>query len=337
LPGLGDFANLRGSTLTLHARMKPTPTIFLLGAMFCAVILAFAATSYAGPERINPKEPIVELNPPERFDWSGLYIGGNIGGSWTNYTFSRFTDGFDLNTFDNELDDETDTEFYFQSFTFPNFSQEQGLGDLGSNDSLTGGGQIGYQHQFGHFVVGVEGDFNRTATNAWQTFTDHRVIPQVPFNNEQANIDFTAMRKAETEWMASARAKVGYARGPVMIYVTGGVAFADVNVWAIDTGTVDFLAFSGPLGEDAVGGTNRNVARADDIQVGYTVGGGIEWAANNMFSIGIEGRHSDFGSHTYTFSSNGTLEFPGRTRIDLESDMVVVKFNLLLCNFFRGH
>jgi outer membrane immunogenic protein len=314
--------------------MKPTTRITMLGAMFCAATLVFATIAYAGPERINPKEPIVQLNPTERFDWSGLYIGGNVGGNWSHYTLGRFEDVLDLQGLDNQLDSATDTEFSPQTFVFPKGRENVGLG---TELSWIGGGQVGAQHQFGHFVVGVEGDYERTSTSAWATFTSQRIIPQVPFGNEEADIAFTATRKVETDWTASARVRLGYASGRVLIYATGGVAFADVNVWAIDTARVTFVGFSGALGEPTVSGTARNVARADNTQVGYTVGGGIEWAANDMFSIGIEGRHSDFGDHTYTFSTNGTFESPGRTRIDLESDMVVVKFNLLLCNFFRGH
>ena len=314
--------------------MKPATTSAILGALSCTVILLFVTTAYAGPEQINPKEPIVQINPQERFDWSGLYIGGNIGGNWTKSSLGRFEDVFDLQGLDNALDHASGTEFAPQSFVFPNERENAGMGtDL----SWIGGGQVGGQYQFGHFVVGVEGDFEGTSTTSWRTFTERRVIPQVPFGNEEADIDFAATRKVKTDWTASARARLGYAHGPVLIYATGGVAFADVNVWAIDRAMVTFVGFSGPLGEPTVSGIDRNMARADDTQVGWTVGGGIEWAACKTFSIGIEGRHSDFGSHTYTFSSNGTLEFPGRTRIDLENDMVVVKFNLLLCNFFRGH
>ena len=305
----------------------------MLGAMLCAAILVFAATAYAGPERINPKEPIVQINPEERFDWSGLYIGGNIGGNWSNYTLGPFEDVLDLQGLDNLLDNAIDDEFDPQTFVFPKGRESVGLG---TELSWIGGGQVGAQYQFGHFVVGVEGDYERTSISAWATFTDQRVIPQVPFSNEEADINFTATRKAETNWTASARGRVGYACGPLLIYATGGVAFADVNVWAIDTAMVTFVGFSGPLGEPTVSGTDRNVARDDDTQVGYTVGGGIELAASKMFSIGIEGRHSDFGSHTYKFSSNNTFESPGWTRIDLENDMVVVKFNLLLNHFF-GH
>ena len=307
----------------------------LAAAIFCTGALFIATSASAGPERLSSKE-VAPVPVEQEFSWTGFYVGGNLGGNWSNYTFSRFTDGLDLQGLDNELDNNTGTDFDFQSFTFPNSSQAQGLGDLGSNDSLMGGGQVGFQFQYHHFVFGVEGDFERTAMNASETFTDNIIIPQVAFSNEQANIEYTAYRKAETDWMASARARVGYARGPLLIYATGGVAFADVNVWAIDTAAVEFVGFSGPLGEPTVGTTNRNVARADNIQVGYTVGGGIEWAANNMFTICIEGRHSDLGSHTYHFSNNGTFEFPGSTKVDLENDMVIVKFNVLLCNFFRG-
>jgi outer membrane immunogenic protein len=315
--------------------MKQHTRFILMVAIVCTMACSVIPSASGGPERMSSKEmastPVVE----QPFSWTGFYIGGNIGANLSDYTFSRFDDVLDLQGIDNQLDSNTGTDFSPQTFFFPNFSQAQSV-DLGTNDSLMGGGQIGVNKQWGHFVIGLEGDFQATGANNWETFTNHTVIPEVAFNNEQANIDFTATRKAATDWMASARGRIGYASGPLLIYATGGVAFADVNVWAIDTATVDFLAFSGPLGEPAVGTTNRNVARADDIQVGWTAGGGIEWAPNDMFSIGIEGRHSDFGSNTYRFGSNGTFESPGSTRINLENNMVVVRFNLLLNHFF-GH
>lgn len=315
--------------------MQPIVTTPFAVALSCAIVLAFTTPSAsAGPEKINSKEPIVQINPVERFDWTGFYIGGNAGGYWTTDSrLDRFEDVFDLQGLDNELDNATDTEFDPQSFVFPH---ARGHAGLDSEISWLGGGQVGAQYQFGHFVVGVEGDFDATDISSSSTFREMRVIPQVPFGNEEADIDFRATRRLETDWTASARARIGYARGPVLFYATGGVAFTDVNVWAIDTAMVTLVGFTGLVREATVSGTDRNIDRNDNTEVGYTVGGGFEWAASHMISIGIEGRHSDFGSHTYRFRNINSFETPGPAKINLEDNLVMLKVNLMLSHFF-GH
>src|SRR5437867_6881602 len=64
------------------------------------------------------------------YDWSGFYIGGNVG--WASGTTSISDPGFDWfgGTFDRR------------------------------KDSFTGGGQIGWNHQRGRAVFGVEADMN---------------------------------------------------------------------------------------------------------------------------------------------------------------------------------
>src|SRR4029079_12433885 len=124
--------------------------------------------------------------------------------------------------------------------------------DAGTGDSFTGGGQAGYQMQFGHFVVGVEGDFNRTSNSSSSQFSETQTFLQDESDDDKVNTpsqifselfsttDFDSFRKAEAEWTASARARFGYAKGPLMLYVTGGVAFAEVNVFARDTARTNF-------------------------------------------------------------------------------------------------
>src|SRR5262249_15947825 len=65
------------------------------------------------------------VTPPPS-TWSGLYLGASLGGAWTNRT---------LNVAGTTWDDPGSTAF-------------------------TGGFQLGYNLQAGHFLVGVEGDFD---------------------------------------------------------------------------------------------------------------------------------------------------------------------------------
>jgi|SRR5579871_777921 len=81
--------------------------------------------------------------PPMTYNWSGFYIGGNVGGAWAN-----------------------------ASETFTN---DAGIVDnLSFNpSSVIGGGQVGAQAQFGSIVLGVEGTFSGTSLNQ----TDPSVFP----------------------------------------------------------------------------------------------------------------------------------------------------------------
>jgi hypothetical protein len=69
---------------------------------------------------------------PPAYNWSGWYVGANIGGAWSNSTLTNSNIG--------------------TSWT------------PGGNGFI-GGGQAGYNVQTGNFLFGVEGDFD------WSTFT----------------------------------------------------------------------------------------------------------------------------------------------------------------------
>lgn len=336
----------------------------------CAVALYAGNTASAGPERWSSKE-VAPAPVVEPFSWTGFYIGGNLGANWTNYEFGNFFEDVDVFQQADEFfgDNNVNTSaltngngggFGFAEFLFPGAGPEGTLFDVGSDDGLTGGGQLGFNKQWGHFVVGIEGDFNRTSTSRSQTFEGSQTnffgaTTSTGFRGlDFAVTDVTATRRAETDWTASARARLGWANGRVLLYVTGGAAWTHINVTADDIATTEFfdeifiedfnIPFTNGGGKGggifipfSVGSiTNTNLSRDEETVLGWTAGGGGEWAVNNMFSIGMEYRHSDFGSHTYNFDAHGGPIFPGPMKVDLENDQVTVRFNILLSHFF-GH
>lgn len=102
--------------------------VLVIGA-FLDVGVTHAATAADLPV----KAPVYAspVTPP-LYNWSGLYLGANLGRAWSNRT---------LNIAGTAWDDPGSTEFI-------------------------GGFQLGYNLQAGHFLVGVEGDFDWASTSA---------------------------------------------------------------------------------------------------------------------------------------------------------------------------
>jgi len=96
--------------------------VLVIGA-FLNVGMTFAATTADLPVKAPVYAPPVT---PPPYNWSGLYLGANVGGAWSNRTLSIASTTWD---------------------------------DPGST-AFIGGFQLGYNLQAGNFLVGVEGEFD---------------------------------------------------------------------------------------------------------------------------------------------------------------------------------
>jgi outer membrane immunogenic protein len=259
--------------------------------------------------------PVVAAEP---FNWTGFYIGANVGGIWTDYDFGDYDTTLDV------------TATLFGPGVFPptNVGYVTPAIDGGSDESLVGGGQLGYQHQFGHFVAGIEGEFAGMSSSAATTFTSDTQFATEPITGFGTQTNFLTRRKADVNWNASVRGKFGWVPGDsrLMLYVTGGLALADVRTWATDISDTEF--FSGPF--FVFSRKIKNGAGDDDVLWGGTAGGGIEWAMTDIVSIGAEYRHNWFGDETYNYDNHHKPLVPGSTNIDIDSDQVTLRVNFLL-------
>jgi outer membrane immunogenic protein len=184
------------------------------------------------------KAPIVA--PPPPFSWSGCYVGGNVGAKKGSL----------------------DGEAVLDPVLFPGAP----VLVFGGGDSETGfiyGGQAGCQWQTGALVFGVEGDFN--GTNLERTFvSDGLVAPFV------AGDTFTL----SNDWQASFRGRLGWAFDRLLVYATGGIAWANFEATAALVGLP--------------------IVSADKTLTGWTIGGGGEWAFTPNWSLGLEYRFTQF-------------------------------------------
>jgi len=172
-----------------------------------------------------------------------------------------------------------------------NFSDE--LGDfaaLGNNvDGVIGGAHVGYNLQLSQFVIGLEGDVDGTSLS--RSRSQSLVLGSLP-----GEIDINVRHNIE----GSIRGRVGYAWDRVLVYATGGAAFGGFNANA----SANFATFV----PNGIGGGSvfdvAGQASSSATRVGWTVGGGLEYAVTNNWSIRAEYRYTDFGRST-TFTNLG--------------------------------
>jgi outer membrane immunogenic protein len=77
----------------------------------------------------------------------------------------------------------------------------------------------------------------------------------------------------------SIRGRLGVAVDRVLFYATGGAAFGGLKNTYLNTAT----------------GAADSISKT---RVGYTVGGGVEYAITNNYVFGVEYRYTDFGNYT---------------------------------------
>ena len=142
-------------------------------------------------------------------------------------------------------------------------------GNFNTSGGLVGG-QLGYNWQTGSVVLGVETDAD------WMSVKGSTAGP-----GGVCLADGGGQCQTQQSWVGTTRARVGYAFDRLLPYVTGGVAYG--NIQAVQpTGTT----------------TSTNV--------GWTAGAGLEYGINRNWSAKLEYLHMDLGTATFMGSASGT-------------------------------
>ncbi|MDR3469861.1 MAG: outer membrane beta-barrel protein [Xanthobacteraceae bacterium] len=195
------------------------------------------------PAKATPyyKAPVAKV-----YDWTGFYVGVN-GGTGFGRSFTPLTNRFGGNA----------------------SSRLGGWGALG-------GGQIGYNWQHGNFlglgnvVFGLEADIQGSA------FNDDRTCEYGCMTGSGA-----LSVNQKLDWFGTVRGRVGLATGPVLSYVTGGLAYGGVNT------TVTILSAIPP-----------NVTSFSNTNTGWTLGSGVEAALGGAWTGKIEYLYVSLGTQS---------------------------------------
>ncbi|WP_119392281.1 outer membrane protein [Taklimakanibacter lacteus] len=152
-------------------------------------------------------------------------------------------------------------------------------------DGIIGGLHAGFNFQSDHLVFGLEGDFDLSDIDG------------------EGGCDFDPFRcETDMDWLASLRARLGFASDNILLYATGGVAFSDLEF----------------ANDDGLGSSDKQSESA----VGFVVGGGAEYAVSEDFSLRAEALYYDFGKTDYEYDNAQGTEF------ESDLDLVVIRGGL---------
>jgi outer membrane immunogenic protein len=145
-----------------------------------------------------------------------------------------------------------------------------------SGGGFIGGGQLGINWQRGPWVLGLETDFQYSDLRGRNTLAG-------PFTVTGRGTTAVSTVEERLDWFGTTRARVGFTPAErLLVYATGGLAYGDVKVSS--------------LFGDGAGGTG--FAAHSGSRVGWTAGGGIEYAVTNSVSLRAEALYFDLGRTT---------------------------------------
>lgn len=221
-------------------------------------------------EKVEKKEITKKQSSKDDDSWTGFYVGGF--GGYTNGRANPNTSTADITN-----------SFYTQ--TTIGIINRTGNQRTKSN-GINGGGTVGYNFQKGNFVVGGELDFGANRIN--QTFSGS--------GNYQSGRSFTITQSVKSNWMMTARQRVGVASKKVLVYATGGLAFTNVKYASNLSDAANWTES---------GGFSKNKS-------GWVAGGGVEFKVSRRLSVKSEYLFSQFGRDSIT-SNNFTVIIIGPT------------------------
>jgi outer membrane immunogenic protein len=261
-----------------HQVKRILTSIFIAAALSAPALAADMAPAYKAP-------PLLPA-----YNWNGWYVGLNAGG-----------------TFGNAHDPTTvgDVGNYFGSSSRTSINATN---QSTNTRGFTGGVQGGYNWQRGNFLVGFETDFNYFGNRGSDTVSN--IYPCC------APDTYTIASSFKTNWLFTARPRLGWAANDWLFYVTGGLAVTQLKA---DFTFTDTFA------------TAHESASISKTKAGWTAGAGIEHAIWNDWSVKAEYLYADFGgvsttsANLITFSGARTELFAHKA--DLRTNVIRLGLN----------
>jgi outer membrane immunogenic protein len=244
--------------------MRNSKLIFSAAVAASAILGIGAASAADLPVRTYTKAPVM-VDPA--YNWTGFYVGVNVGGDWIGK--------------DNAV------------LSLPPGPPQAFLpalanGFIPTNYGTTGAGviggvQAGYNWQMQSLVLGLEADFSGSSLNKTQT---QNIVPG------GLSSSFSNVYSTKVDYLGTLRGRLGGLVSPTLLaYLTGGFAYGQVS-----------HSFSESLGVPAQ--INQSFGSVRNLDAGWTVGAGLEWALGNNVTIRGEYLYVNLRGDSFTTTSN---------------------------------
>jgi outer membrane immunogenic protein len=217
------------------------------------------------------------------FSWSGCYIGANAGWVGGRTAHNTAPSGAYLSAAGALAPpNAAGTGLLAGDFTSAIHSYE--TRDSGG----TVGGQVGCNYQVSTFLIGLEGDFN------WSSLRSNVNAAYTAFPS--ANPLFTISPATESlstrlDWFSTIRGRGGFTFDRWLVFATGGLA---IGHFRSSTSVVYGTSGTSPVFSGASHAGENTTTR-----LGYAIGGGVEYAFTNNWSLKAEYLYMNFGSWSY--------------------------------------
>jgi len=222
-------------------------------------IAAVALLANNAAQAADAPMPMQAPPPVATYNWAGLYVGGHVGAG-----------------------------FSYRNWTLGDGAVPE------AGDAVMIGGQIGFNHQVGKWVIGVESDAS------WGNLKGETVC-----------LDGINSCWTRQTWLGTVTGRIGYAFDPALFYLKGGAAFTRADY---------FKTAAIPSTLDERGGGARN---------GWTAGVGMDYALGNNWSLRLEYDYLDFGSRTFALSNSATGMFAENVTVGQRAHEVKLGLNYL--------
>ncbi|MGF7156779.1 outer membrane protein [Bartonella heixiaziensis] len=244
-----------------------------------SIFALISVSAVQAADVVVPEQPVPVIAAPS-FSWSGFYLGGQIG----NFS-SKINSSY--------LKDESIGKWIPIGKEF-----------LPKLSGFVGGIYAGYNVDIDNgFIIGIDTDV------MWSDKKDKKDIKS-PRKDKTTVVPEELGRTSRTEdlvegnggmpdqivhhtlkqkWSGATRVRIGFSADHIMPYVAGGVAYTQLrNIYEMTDDTTSRAAVSSDLLSDE-----------KKKMVGYTLGGGIDFAMTNNFIVRAEYRYSDYGKKKF--------------------------------------
>lgn len=250
-----------------------------IAAFLTASVLGLGCAQVASAADLPRRAPAPAPVVAPVYNWTGLYVGVHGGWVWsdTDATTSFAPAGF-ADTF--------------------SYAHDADGGMLG--------GQIGFNYQIANWVIGIEADLSWVDLGSTATVAPLTAAGvAIPGSFHTSSFDMN--------WFGTVRGRLGFTANTLLVYVTGGFAFADIDHAVVSADPTTAFAVAGG---------------ASDTRGGWTVGGGFEWGFAPNWSVKAEYLYYDLGDTTLALTDPVTLVGPVTSSTTFENTGHIVRVGL---------